>query len=53
LLLSNKKFDPERKDEKTEHVVISREQNARYNHYKKTGNKSFEIVTKLIYLGKP
>ena len=51
LLVSSQKFDPEGKDEKTKRIVISREQNARYIQHIKVGNKSFEIMTKLIYLG--
>jgi hypothetical protein len=51
LVVANKETGLELNVEKTEYVVMSRDQNAGQNHNIKTDNKSFERVEQFKYLG--
>jgi hypothetical protein len=51
LLIGSKEIDLEINDDKTEYMVMSRDQNARSSHSVKIGNSSFERMEQFIYLG--
>jgi hypothetical protein len=51
LLVASKEIRLEVNDEKTEYMVMYRENTAGQNHDIKTGNKSFEGVEQFKYLG--
>jgi len=51
LVLANKETALEVNADKTNYMVVSRDQNAGRSHSKKTDNSSFEGVKEFIYLG--
>jgi hypothetical protein len=51
LLIASKKIGLEVNAEKTEYMVMSRDQNAGQNGYIQIGNKSFKTVEQFKYLG--
>jgi sorting nexin-29 len=51
LLEASRDIDLEINAEKTKYMIMSRHTNSRQNHNTRTGNESFEKVTKFKYLG--
>ena len=51
LLIDSKEIGLEINADKTEYMVMSRDQNARSSHSVKIGNSSFERMEQFIYLG--